>query len=67
MTNPVKQNRISRGRIRYYVAHPSYGSSVRTILISTTTQEDVLVSPEPEIGGGKIFWNVDDYLPVDTV
>jgi hypothetical protein len=55
MTNPVKQNRISRGRIRYYVAHPSYGSSVRTILISTTTQEDVLVSPEPEIGGGKIF------------
>jgi len=37
------------------------------MLISTATQEDVLGSPEPEIGSGKNHWNVDDYLPIDTV
>ena len=53
MTNTVKQHRIFRGRVRYFLAHPSYGAGVRAMLISTATQEDVLGSPEPEIGSGK--------------
>lgn len=67
MTNTVKQRRILRGFVRYFLAHPSYGAGVRAMLISTSTQEDVRGSPEPEIGGSKNHRNVDDCLPIDTV
>ena len=63
MTNTVQQHRIFRGCVRYLLAHSSYGA----VLISTATQEEVLGSQEPEIGGGKNHWNVDDCLPIDTV
>jgi len=49
MTNTVQQHRIFRGCVRYLLAHSSYGA----VLISTATQEEVLGSQEPEIGGGK--------------
>jgi len=53
MTNAVKQRQIFRDLVRYFLAHPSYGAGVRAMLISTTAQEDVCGSSEPEIGRGQ--------------